>query len=142
RPMRFKDLYSWDLDKTTWGGRARSQEKVEKNLITEEIDKLVKGMKNVENSEGFNCFLNNQEVPSTRLEPMSNKESPEVGKTDVVSQPMNVIEEEEESPEDDYELRRREKYKNVEETRHTPSPTTIRFPGTHSTLISLDTEKL
>nr|GEY32131.1 hypothetical protein [Tanacetum cinerariifolium] len=23
RPMRFEDLYSWDLDKTTWGGRAK-----------------------------------------------------------------------------------------------------------------------
>nr|GEY17466.1 hypothetical protein [Tanacetum cinerariifolium] len=87
-------------------------EKVKENLITEEIDKLVKGTKNVENSEGFNCFLNNQEVPSTRLEPMSNKESPEVGKTDVVSQRVSVIEEEEESPEDNYELRRREKYQD------------------------------
>nr|GEY49975.1 hypothetical protein [Tanacetum cinerariifolium] len=86
--------------------------KVKENLITEEIDKLVKGTNNVENSKGFNYFLNNQEVPSTRLEPMSNKESPEVGKTDVVSQRVNVIEEEEESPEDNYELRRREKCKN------------------------------
>nr|GEX33362.1 retrovirus-related Pol polyprotein from transposon TNT 1-94 [Tanacetum cinerariifolium] len=42
------------------------------------------------------------------LEPMSNKESPEVKITAVV-QPVNVNEEEEESAEDDYELKRREK---------------------------------
>ncbi|GJW00282.1 hypothetical protein Tco_1555533 [Tanacetum coccineum] len=77
----------------------------------------------------------------TELEPRSNKESPEVEIT-VEVQPINTIEEEEESEEDDYELRRREKGKNVEETRHTPSPTTMRSPSIHSTLISSDTEKL
>nr|GEZ23622.1 hypothetical protein [Tanacetum cinerariifolium] len=50
--------------------------------------------------------------------------------------------EEEEAAKDDYELTRREKRKHVEESRSTPSPTTIRSPKTHSTLISLDTEKL
>ncbi|GKD10798.1 hypothetical protein Tco_1190483, partial [Tanacetum coccineum] len=49
---------------------------------------------------------------------------------------------EEESAEDDYELRRREKRKHVEEIRNTPSPKTIRSPSIHSTLVSLDTEKL
>ncbi|GJR87998.1 hypothetical protein Tco_0212009, partial [Tanacetum coccineum] len=43
---------------------------------------------------------------------------------------------------DDYELRRKEKEKHVEESRNTPSTTTIRSPRIHSTLISLDTEKL
>ncbi|GJZ89483.1 hypothetical protein Tco_0661265 [Tanacetum coccineum] len=42
-----------------------------------------------------------------KLEPRSNKESPKVEITDV-EQLINVIEEEEESAEDDYELRRRE----------------------------------
>ncbi|GJY16412.1 hypothetical protein Tco_0386834 [Tanacetum coccineum] len=50
--------------------------------------------------------------------------------------------EEEESAEDDYELKRREKGKHVEEIRHTPSPTTIRSPRIQSTLVSSDTEKL
>ncbi|GKB79402.1 hypothetical protein Tco_0946297 [Tanacetum coccineum] len=45
-------------------------------------------------------------------------------------------------PEDDYELKRREKGKKVKETRHSPSPTTIRSLRIHSTLISSDTEKL
>ncbi|GKB81738.1 hypothetical protein Tco_0948633 [Tanacetum coccineum] len=50
--------------------------------------------------------------------------------------------EEEESAEDEYELKRREKWNHVEESRSTPSPTTIRSPRTHSTLVSSDTEKL
>ncbi|GJS37072.1 hypothetical protein Tco_0535454 [Tanacetum coccineum] len=49
---------------------------------------------------------------------------------------------EEESAANDYELRRRVKGKNVEEFRNTPSPTTIRPPRIHSTLISSDTKKL
>nr|GFC13973.1 hypothetical protein [Tanacetum cinerariifolium] len=61
--------------------------------------------------------------PGTRLEPRINKESPEVEIT-VVVQPINVNEEEEESIEDDYELKRWEKGKHVEESRLTPSPTT------------------
>nr|GEU69225.1 hypothetical protein [Tanacetum cinerariifolium] len=50
----------------------------------------------------------NQNNPNTRLDLESYKESPEVEKTADV-QPLNVIEEEEESVADDYELRRMEK---------------------------------
>ncbi|GKF06601.1 hypothetical protein Tco_0037269, partial [Tanacetum coccineum] len=99
-------------------------QKVEEHLIAEEIEKLVEGAENVEN-----------------VEPRSDKESPEVEITAEV-QPVNFNEEEEESAEDDYELKRREKGKHVEESRSTPSPTTIRSPRTYSTLVSLDTEKL
>ncbi|GJT27640.1 hypothetical protein Tco_0907915 [Tanacetum coccineum] len=67
---------------------------------------------------------------------------PEVEKITDISQPMNVIEEEEESAEDDYELKRMEKGKEIEESRNTPSLTTTRSLRTHSTLISSDTEKL
>nr|GEV91717.1 UBN2 domain-containing protein [Tanacetum cinerariifolium] len=49
---------------------------------------------------------------------------------------------EEESADDDYEFRRRVKGKHVKESRHNPSPIIIRSPRIHSTLISLDTEKL
>ncbi|GKC53302.1 hypothetical protein Tco_1076047 [Tanacetum coccineum] len=83
-------------------------EKVEEHLIAEEIEKLVEGTENVENDEVVNSVLNNQEVPSTRLEPRSHKESLKVEKTTEV-QPVNTIKEEKESVEDDYELRRREK---------------------------------
>ncbi|GJW76522.1 hypothetical protein Tco_0138204 [Tanacetum coccineum] len=75
------------------------------------------------------------------LEPRSNKESPKVEITTKV-QPVNINEEEEESAKDDYELKRREKGKHVEESRSTPSPITIRSPRIHCTLISSDTEKL
>ncbi|GJY04916.1 hypothetical protein Tco_0370856 [Tanacetum coccineum] len=44
--------------------------------------------------------------------------------------------------EDDYELRRREKGKHLEEIRNTPSPIIIRSPRIPTNLISLDTEKL
>ncbi|GJT44398.1 hypothetical protein Tco_0953113 [Tanacetum coccineum] len=118
----------------------QNEEKVKEHLIAEEIEKMVEGTENVENDEVVNSVLNNQNNPGTRLDPGSYKESPEVEKT-VVEQPINVIEEEDESTEDDYELRRRVKGKNVEESRHTPSPTTIRSPRIHSTLISSDTEK-
>ncbi|GJX57311.1 hypothetical protein Tco_0287208 [Tanacetum coccineum] len=118
-------------------------QKVEEHLIAEEIEKLVEGSKNVENVEVDSSTLrknDNQIDPDTR-EPMSNKESSEV-EINVVVQPVNVNEEEEESAEDDYELKRREKRKHVEESRSTPSLTTIRSPRIHSTLISSDTKKL
>ncbi|GJY58360.1 hypothetical protein Tco_0458252 [Tanacetum coccineum] len=119
-------------------------EKVKEHLAAEEIEKIVEGTKNVEENEVDSPTLrkdDNPNDPDTRLEPRSNKESPEVKITAVV-QLVNVNEEEEESAEDDYELKRREKGKHVEESRHTPSPTTIRSPRIHSTLISSDTEKL
>ncbi|GKG62505.1 hypothetical protein Tco_0634278, partial [Tanacetum coccineum] len=80
--------------------------------------------------------------PGTRLEPRSDKERPEVEKISNISQPVNIIEEEEESAKDDSELKRREKGKEIEESKNTPSPTTTRSLWTHSTLISLDTKKL
>ncbi|GJY39512.1 hypothetical protein Tco_0425876 [Tanacetum coccineum] len=60
----------------------------------------------------------------------------------VVVQPVNIIEEEDESAENDYVLRRSVKGKHVEKSRNTPSRTPIRSPRIHSTLISSDTEKL
>ncbi|GJT20504.1 hypothetical protein Tco_0890441 [Tanacetum coccineum] len=114
----------------------QNEEKVKEHLIAKEIEKMVEGTENVENDEVVNYVLNNQNDPNTRLDPGSYKESLEVEKTDV-KQPVNVIE-----VEGDYELRRRVKGKNVEESRHTPSSTPIRSPRTHSTLVSLDTKKL
>ncbi|GJW75825.1 retrovirus-related pol polyprotein from transposon TNT 1-94 [Tanacetum coccineum] len=58
-----------------------------------------------------------QNILGIGLEPMSNKESPEVEIT-TADQPINVIEEEEESANDDYELRRREKGKHVEDSKN------------------------
>ncbi|GJS96984.1 reverse transcriptase domain-containing protein [Tanacetum coccineum] len=121
-------------------------EKVKEHLMAEEIKKLVEGSENVEeNVEVASLPLrndDNQTNPGTRLEPRSDKESPEVENIAEISQLVNVIEEEEESAEDDYELKRREKGNHVEEIRNTSSPTTIRSPRIQSTLVSSDTEKL
>ncbi|GKG48405.1 hypothetical protein Tco_0510290, partial [Tanacetum coccineum] len=95
----------------------------------------------VEEDEFVNSVLNSQNNPGTRLDPRSYKESPEVEKA-VNVQLVNVIEEEDESAEDDYELIRRVKGKHVDESRNAPSLTPIISPRIHSTLISSDTKKL
>ncbi|GJS15244.1 putative reverse transcriptase domain-containing protein [Tanacetum coccineum] len=113
-------------------------------VATGHIEKLVEGTENVENVKVDSSTLrrnDTQNDPDTRLEPISNKESLEVEIT-VEVQPVNINEEEEDLVEDDYELKRREKGKNVEESRYTPSLTTIRSPRIHSTLIYSDTEKI
>ncbi|GKC69727.1 hypothetical protein Tco_1115610, partial [Tanacetum coccineum] len=112
--------------------------KVEEHLAAEEIEKLVEGTENVEETEVDDSTLkqdDNTNDPGTMLERRSNKESPEAEIT-IVVQPVNVNEEEVESAKDDYKFKRREKGKHVEESRNTPSPTPIRSPRTHSTLIS------
>nr|GEZ79136.1 hypothetical protein [Tanacetum cinerariifolium] len=74
--------------------------------MAEEIEKLVKGLDNVEeNVEVASSPLRqngNQNDPNTRLELRSDKESPKVEKSVHISQLVNVIEEEEESTKDDY----------------------------------------
>ncbi|GJS67357.1 retrovirus-related pol polyprotein from transposon TNT 1-94 [Tanacetum coccineum] len=101
-------------------------EKVKEHLIAEEIEKLIEGSKNVkENVEVHSSpFRNddNQIDLGTRLEPRSDKESLEVENIAEISQLVNVIEEEEESADDDYELKQREKGKHeLTETDPTPS---------------------
>ncbi|GJT81424.1 hypothetical protein Tco_1055766 [Tanacetum coccineum] len=67
-------------------------------------------------------------IPGTRLEPRSDKESPEVEIIEITDEV--------------FELRRRAKGKNVEESRISPIPSPTRSPRHISTLVSLDTEKL
>ncbi|GJU39578.1 hypothetical protein Tco_1192535 [Tanacetum coccineum] len=96
----------------------QKEEKVKEHLIAEEIKKLVDGTENIEENVEVDSYTlrknDNQNDPGTSLEPRSNKKSSEVEITAAV-QPINVNEEEEESAEDDYELKRREKRKHVEE---------------------------
>nr|GEX46622.1 reverse transcriptase domain-containing protein [Tanacetum cinerariifolium] len=83
-------------------------------------------------------------ILGTRLEPKSDKESSKVGITDVIIL-VNVCDEEEEDDEitdEVYELKRMEKWKNVEESRITPFHTPIGSPRIHTDLVSSDTEKL
>ncbi|GJS30612.1 hypothetical protein Tco_0491232 [Tanacetum coccineum] len=97
------------------------------------------------------------QIPGTRLEPKSDKESLEVKITNAkeveitndeeveitnVVIPVNVNEEGEEITDEVYELKRREKWKIVEESRSIQFPTPIRSPRIHTDLVSSDTEKL
>ncbi|GJW66938.1 hypothetical protein Tco_0121362 [Tanacetum coccineum] len=63
-------------------------------------------------------------------------------KTKSSQSPMNVTDEDEEITDEVYELKRREKGKNVEETRNSPILTPIRSPRIHTNLVSSNTEKL
>ncbi|GJY06759.1 hypothetical protein Tco_0373813 [Tanacetum coccineum] len=123
-------------------------ELVKEHLASVEIEKMVEGSENVIDDS---LLLKNDEskIPGTRLEPRSDKESPEVEITNDeeveitnVVIPVNVNEEEEEITDEVYELKRREKGKIVEESRSTPFPTPIRSPRIHTDLVSSDTEKL
>nr|GEZ67817.1 hypothetical protein [Tanacetum cinerariifolium] len=96
----------------------KNEEKVKEHLMVKVIEKLAEGIQNVEEAKADNSIPNSQNDPDTRLDPKSYMESPKVEKTAEV-QPINVIIEEEESAEDDYELRRTKQWKNVEETRNT-----------------------
>ncbi|GJT70086.1 hypothetical protein Tco_1029372 [Tanacetum coccineum] len=106
-------------------------------------------------------------IPGTRLEPRSDKESPEVeivqekeeettkestevepdketpmvDVTNIVI-PVNVDDEEDEITDEVFELRRMVKGKNVEEATISPIPSPTRSPRNLSTLVSSDTKKL
>ncbi|GKE94052.1 hypothetical protein Tco_1578907 [Tanacetum coccineum] len=123
---------------------------VDEHLETEEIEKLVENPKNVDDSSPPRH--DDTYIPGTRLEPMSDKESPEVEivqekkeetrkatevEPDIVI-PVNVDDEEDEITNEVFELRRRAKGNNVEESRISPIPS----PRNLSTLVSSDTEKL
>ncbi|GKC80152.1 hypothetical protein Tco_1130926, partial [Tanacetum coccineum] len=122
--------------------------------ITEEIDKLVEESENVDDSSPTRH--DDTSILGTRLEPMSDKESPKV---EIVQEkeeettkdtevepsiviPVNVDDEEDERTDEVFELRRRAKGKNVEESRISPISSPTRSPRNISTLVSSDTEKL
>ncbi|GJT37890.1 retrovirus-related pol polyprotein from transposon TNT 1-94 [Tanacetum coccineum] len=119
-------------------------EKVDEIILqdTLQIEKLVEGSENVIDDS---LPPRNDEPPIlvTRLEPRSDKESPEVDKTNdaevevtKVFIPINVNEEDDEITNEVYELKLREKGKIVEESRSTPLPTLIRSSRSHTNLVS------
>ncbi|GKC22781.1 hypothetical protein Tco_1024931 [Tanacetum coccineum] len=115
-------------------------ELVNKHLASEEIEKMVDEPENVIDDSPI-PRNDDQNILGTRLEPRSDKESPKVEITNVVI-PMNVNEEEEEITNEVYELKRMERWKIIEESRSTPSPTTIRSLRIHTNLVYSNTEKL
>ncbi|GKB87937.1 hypothetical protein Tco_0960209 [Tanacetum coccineum] len=130
---------------------------VDEHLASEEIEKMVDGQENVVDDSSI-PRNDESNIPGTRIEPRSNKESPEVEITkdkeveitketpvvDITNVviPVNVNDEDEEITDEVYELKRREKGKIVEETRNSPIPTPIRSPRIHTNLVSSDTKKL
>nr|GFD14974.1 hypothetical protein [Tanacetum cinerariifolium] len=94
---------------------------VNEHLASVEIEKMVEGQENVIDDS---LISRNDEhnILDTRLEPRSDKESPEVEFTDVVIH-VNVNEEDEEITNEVYELKRMAKGKVVEGFRNTPFPT-------------------
>ncbi|GJU01704.1 hypothetical protein Tco_1112042 [Tanacetum coccineum] len=123
-------------------------ELVNKHLASEEIEKMMEGSENVID-DSLPPRNDEPNIPGTRLEPRSDKESPEVEITNDeeveitnVVIPVNVNEEEEEITDEVYELKRREKGKIIEESRSTLFLTPIRSLRIHTDLVSSDTEKL
>ncbi|GJZ23151.1 hypothetical protein Tco_0560610 [Tanacetum coccineum] len=126
---------------------------VYEHLAAEEIEKLVEESENVDDSSPPRH--DDTSIPGTRLEPRSDKESPEVeivqekeeettpmvDVTNIVI-PVNVDDEEDEITDEVFELRRRAKGKNVEESRISPISSPTRSPRNLSTLVSSDTETL
>ncbi|GJT61420.1 retrovirus-related pol polyprotein from transposon TNT 1-94 [Tanacetum coccineum] len=129
---------------------------VYEHLAAEEIKKLVEDPENVDDSSPPRH--DDTSIPGTRLEPRSDKESPKVeivqekeeettkdtevepdkdtlmvDVTNIVP-PVNVDDEEDEITDEVFELRRRVKGKNVEETRISPIPSPTRSPRNLSTL--------
>nr|GEU82549.1 Gag-Pol polyprotein [Tanacetum cinerariifolium] len=115
--------------------------KVNEHLEDVELDHLLEGNQNVDVDEFINDIFNSKEDPDTRIELKSEKESPEVEKSDDLAC-VNVVEYEDESVGDEFELRRRVKGKGIKETRSSPSPTTIRSSMTNIALLSSDKEKI
>ncbi|GJR92206.1 retrovirus-related pol polyprotein from transposon TNT 1-94 [Tanacetum coccineum] len=129
---------------------------VYKHLAAEEIEKLFEDPENVNDSSPPRH--DDTSIPGTRLEPRSDKESPEVEivqekeeettkDTDVeldkdtsmvdvtnIVTPVNVDDEEDEISDEVFELKRWVKRKNVEETRISPILSPTRSPRNLSTL--------
>ncbi|GJW58189.1 retrovirus-related pol polyprotein from transposon TNT 1-94 [Tanacetum coccineum] len=129
---------------------------VAEHLASEEIEKMVDEQENIVDDSSI-PRNDESNIPGTRIEPRSDKESPEVEiakekEVEITQEkeveitnviiPVNVTDEDEEITDEVYELKRREKGKNVEETRNSPIPTPIRSPRIHTNLVSSDTKKL
>nr|GEU48622.1 hypothetical protein [Tanacetum cinerariifolium] len=92
--------------------KSTNVEKVKEHMVNEEIKNLVEGTENVNLDEFMNDIFDDQEEPSNRIDPRSNKGSPEVEK-DVGMVIISNDDVEEESGGDEFELRRRKKGKEL-----------------------------
>ncbi|GJW67712.1 hypothetical protein Tco_0122136 [Tanacetum coccineum] len=110
-------------------------------MVDEELDQLLEGTENVDVDAFMDDVLNIQEDHDNRIEQRSDKKSLKV---EIDADMVNISNDdvEEESAGDDFELRRRDKGKGIEETKDTPPPTPIRSPRTHIAPLSSDKETL
>ncbi|GJX63334.1 hypothetical protein Tco_0296234 [Tanacetum coccineum] len=118
---------------------------VDEHLASKEIEKMVDRQENVVDDSSI-PRNDESNIPSTRIEPGSNKESPkvhitkdkEVEITDITNVviPVNVNDEDVEIIDEVYELKRMEKGKILEETRNSPIPTPIRSHRIHTDISS------
>ncbi|GJT58728.1 hypothetical protein Tco_1002261 [Tanacetum coccineum] len=102
-------------------------QKVEEHLIAEEIEKLVEGTENVENVEVDSSTLrqnDNQNDPGTRLEPKSNKESPEVEIT-AEGDLLAIHPRDQDDPHDDAHLEGENSVKRQKTSEHGTYPTPV-----------------
>ncbi|GJS40457.1 hypothetical protein Tco_0565500 [Tanacetum coccineum] len=130
---------------------------VDEHLASEEIEKMVDGQGNIVDDSSI-PRNDESNIPGTKIEPWSDKKSPEVEiakekeveiskekeveLTNVVI-PVNVNDKDEEITEEVYELKRREKGKIVEGTRNSPNPhDQFRSPRIHNKSRTSDTEEL
>ncbi|GJS21514.1 hypothetical protein Tco_0450146 [Tanacetum coccineum] len=115
---------------------------VYEHLAAEEIEKLVKDLEMSDKESSEVEIVQEKEEETTKdTEVEPDKDTPMVDVTNIVP-PVNVDDEEDEITDEVFELRRRVKGKNVEETRISPIPSPTRSPRNLSTLVSSDTEKL
>ncbi|GJY34914.1 hypothetical protein Tco_0419383 [Tanacetum coccineum] len=116
---------------------------VDEHLASEEIEKMVEEQENISDKESPEVEIaKEKEVEITQeTEVEITQETQAVDITKFII-PVNVTDEDEEITDEVYDLKRRQKGKNVEETRSSPIPTPIRSPRIHTNLVSLDTKKL
>nr|GEU33822.1 hypothetical protein [Tanacetum cinerariifolium] len=98
--------------------------KVKEHMVDEELDQLLEGVENIDVDAFMDDVLNIQEDPDTRVETGSYKKSPKAKKSvdDVTITNDDV---EEESAGDEFELRRRDNGKEIEEIRNLRAEITL-----------------
>ncbi|GJS20679.1 hypothetical protein Tco_0449311 [Tanacetum coccineum] len=118
-------------------------------MITEEMKHTEHYLMYTENIVDDSSIPRNDEsnIPGTRIEPRSDKESPEVKIAKEKEVEISKEKEVELTKEMEVEITQetpviRKKGKIIEETRNSPIPTLIRSPRIHTNLVSSDTEKL
>ncbi|GJX35446.1 hypothetical protein Tco_0247003 [Tanacetum coccineum] len=117
---------------------------VDEHLASEEVEKMVDRQENIVDDSSI-PRNDESNIPGSNKESLEveiiidkeveiTKETPVLEITNVVI-PVNVNDDDEEITDEVYKLKRREKWKLVQETRNSPIPTPIRSPRIHTNLL-------